>query len=238
MHLGVELTGSMPTVYQVFAGEKTLAEVRHLVAPNLWVVPSNLELAAVEMELANVADRELILREALQQLARTEPLDYIVIDCPPSLGVLTINALTAVKEVFIPLQPHFFALQGLSKLLERRGDLPVRDRHAIGQRRDRRPDQLPTSQRSKCSVGERPHLPDEGPSQHQACGSAEFWAVDLRLRTQIGRRAGLPVDDRGSPGDGNRRLGPAGGVSRRVESQGEAHRLACPLAVVDACDAS
>ena len=54
----------------------------------------------------------------MQQFAQTQPLDYIILDCPPSLGVLTVNALTAVKEVMIPLQPHFFALQGLSKLLE------------------------------------------------------------------------------------------------------------------------
>ncbi len=118
MHLGVEPTGSTPTIYQVFAGEKTLAEVRQLVAPNLWVVPSNVELAALEMELANVPDRELILRSAIQLFSQAQPLDYIIMDCPPSLSVLTINALTAVKEVMIPLQPHFFALQGLSKLLE------------------------------------------------------------------------------------------------------------------------
>lgn len=118
MHLGVEPTAGMPTIYDVFAGDKSLAEVRHMVAPNLWVVPANVELAAVEVELAGVADRELILREALQALIQAQPLDYVVIDCPPSLGVLTINALTAVKEVMIPLQPHFFALQGLSKLLE------------------------------------------------------------------------------------------------------------------------
>ena len=118
MHLGVEPTGSTPTVYQVFTGEKTLAEIRQLVAPNLWVAPANTELAAIEVELANVPDRELILRGAMQQFAQSQPLDYIILDCPPSLGVLTVNALTAVKEVMIPLQPHFFALQGLSKLLE------------------------------------------------------------------------------------------------------------------------
>lgn len=118
MHLGVEPTNSTPTIYQVLAGDKTLADVRQMVAANLWVVPANVELAAVEMELANVADRELILRDTLQQFAKSQPVDYVIIDCPPSLGVLTVNALTAVKEVFIPLQPHFFALQGLSKLLE------------------------------------------------------------------------------------------------------------------------
>ncbi len=58
-----------------------------------------------------------MLRDALRKLAETEAFDYVIMDCPPSLGVLTINALTAATEVFIPLQPHFFALQGLSKLL-------------------------------------------------------------------------------------------------------------------------
>ncbi len=118
MHLGVEPTAATPTIYQVIAGDKTLADVRQLVSPNLWVVPANVDLAAVEVELAGVADRELILREALLQFTQSQPMDYVIIDCPPSLGVLTINALTAVKEVMIPLQPHFFALQGLSKLLE------------------------------------------------------------------------------------------------------------------------
>jgi len=118
LHLGVEARGDIPTMYDVFSGEQTLAEVRRLVAPNLWVVPSDLDLAAVELELANVAGRETLLGEALSALANAEDYDYVIMDCPPSLGVLTVNALTAAKEVFIPLQPHFFALQGLSRLLE------------------------------------------------------------------------------------------------------------------------
>jgi chromosome partitioning protein len=68
------------------------------------------------MELAGVVGREMILRDKLA--ADDMTFDYIFIDCPPSLGVLTINALTAVDEVFIPLQPHFLALHGLSKLLQ------------------------------------------------------------------------------------------------------------------------
>ena len=118
LHLGIEAFGDTPTIYQVFAGTKKLAETRRLVAENLWVVPSNLDLAATEMELADVTGRELLLRDALEESVRTNGYDYLVIDCPPSLGILTVNALTAVREVFIPLQPHFFALQGLSKLLE------------------------------------------------------------------------------------------------------------------------
>jgi len=118
LHLGIEIVGDTPTIYHAFAGSKTLEQVRRLVAPNLWLVPSNLDLAAAELELADTVGRELILREAITELLAVEPFDYLIMDCPPSLGVLTINALTSAEEVFIPLQPHFLALHGLSKLLE------------------------------------------------------------------------------------------------------------------------
>lgn len=118
LHLGTEAVGETPNVYHVCSGTKTLAEVRRLVAPNLWVAPANVDLAATEMELVDAPNRETVLRDAVAEFVEAERFDYIIMDCPPSLGVLTVNALTAVKEVFIPLQPHFFALQGLSKLLE------------------------------------------------------------------------------------------------------------------------
>jgi chromosome partitioning protein len=118
LHLGLELVGESPTIYHAFAGEKTLSQVRRLVAPNLWLVPSNIDLAAAEVELADTPGRELILRDTMQQLLTNDHYDYLIMDCPPSLGVLTINALSAAEEVFIPLQPHFLALHGLSKLLE------------------------------------------------------------------------------------------------------------------------
>lgn len=116
IHLGVEPASDSPTVYDIFAQRRALKDVRHLVAPNLWLAPSNIDLAAAEMELVDSPVREIVLREALKELTATESFDYVIMDCPPSLGVLTINALTAAKEVFIPVQPHFFALQGLSKL--------------------------------------------------------------------------------------------------------------------------
>lgn len=118
LHLGLEPPSDTPSVYQVFMGENTLSQVRQMVASNLWVVPSNIDLAATEVELIDAPDRETRLRKALDVMLASEPFDYVVMDCPPSLGVLTINALTAAREVFIPLQPHFLALQGLSKLLE------------------------------------------------------------------------------------------------------------------------
>ena len=117
-HLGLEAGQETGTIYDVFSDEATLDDVRQLVADNLSVVPSNIDLAAVEVELAGVQQREFLLRNVLQPWEEQSRFDYVVMDCPPSLGVLTINALSAVKEVLIPLQPHFFALQGLSKLFE------------------------------------------------------------------------------------------------------------------------
>lgn len=117
-HLGVEAVGRTPTIYNVLTGEKSVSEVRCLVSDELSVVPSNIDLAAAEMELVDTPRREFILSRALKSWLADEAFDYVIMDCPPSLGLLTINALTAAQEVFIPLQPHFFALQGLSKLFE------------------------------------------------------------------------------------------------------------------------
>jgi chromosome partitioning protein len=115
LHLGVTLRDGQPSVYDVLTGEALFQSVRQQVAENLWLVPAHLDLAAAEVELAGEVGREVILRDKLAQ--DDTAFDYILIDCPPSLGVLTINALTMVREVFLPLQPHFLALHGLSKLL-------------------------------------------------------------------------------------------------------------------------
>jgi chromosome partitioning protein len=115
LHLGVTLRDDQPSVYHVLTGEQQFADVRQQVAENLWLVPAHLDLAAAEVELAGEVGREVILRDKLSQDAAE--FDYLLVDCPPSLGVLTINALTMVREVFLPLQPHFLALHGLSKLL-------------------------------------------------------------------------------------------------------------------------
>jgi chromosome partitioning protein len=115
LHLGVALRDGQPSVYDVLTGDLLFENVRSQAGDNLWLVPAHLDLAAAEVELAGEVGREVILRD---KLARDNAsFDYIVIDCPPSLGVLTINALTMVREVFLPLQPHFLALHGLSKLL-------------------------------------------------------------------------------------------------------------------------
>jgi len=116
LHLGVEPAAGRSSIYGILCGEVGLAAVRRTVFENLEVVGSHIDLAATELELAGEADRELILRDRL--LEEPPQADYLLIDCPPSLGVLTLNALTAADEVLIPLQAHFLALHGLSKLLE------------------------------------------------------------------------------------------------------------------------
>ena len=118
LHLGIDVTGGASSIYQVFSGTKTFNDVKQAAKPNLWVVPGELDLAATELELVDAPGREFVLKKALEAAGVAQEFDFIVMDCPPSLGVLTLNALTAATEVFIPLQPHFFALQGLSKLFE------------------------------------------------------------------------------------------------------------------------
>ncbi|GIX02811.1 MAG: ParA family protein [Thermogutta sp.] len=116
LHFGIEPQIDMLSVYDVLVRDRPLADVRRKITENLWVVPSHLDLAAAEVELAGVVGREVILRDKLSE--DPEKFDFLLVDCPPSLGILTINALAAVNEVFIPLQPHFLALHGLSKLLQ------------------------------------------------------------------------------------------------------------------------
>ena len=118
-HLGIEPDGEMPSIYDVLVRGRPVADVRREVGERLHLVGSDINLAAAEVELAGVVGREVILREALER--DPDKFDYMIVDCGPSLGVLTLNALAAVNEVFIPLQPHFFALHGLSKLLETTG---------------------------------------------------------------------------------------------------------------------
>lgn len=125
LHLGVEPGRSGPSIYDALVGNVSLAEIRREVEPNLHIIGSHIDLAAAEVELSGVVGREVILRDQLdaeqppgQEAVEPHHFDFTLMDCPPSLGVLTLNALTAAYEVLIPLQPHFLALHGMSKLLE------------------------------------------------------------------------------------------------------------------------
>jgi chromosome partitioning protein len=115
-HLGIEPDGSQPSMYDALVHNRPIAGVWREAEQRLWVAPSDINLAAAEVELAGVVGREVILRDQL--LPEADNFDYIIMDCAPSLGVLTLNALAVATEVSIPLQPHFLALHGLGKLLE------------------------------------------------------------------------------------------------------------------------
>lgn len=115
LHLGISPEDQGPSIYDVMIAEAGLADVRKQVSQNLMLVPSHLDLAAAEVELAGETGREVLLREKIMEDA--DDFDFIFVDCPPSLGILTLNALVGVSEVFLPLQPHFLALHGMSKLL-------------------------------------------------------------------------------------------------------------------------
>ena len=116
LHLGLLPGRSGPSLYDVLTQGMPLPDVKKNVAENLDICGSHIDLAAAEVELINTVGREVVLRDALD--ADPEPYDFVLMDCPPSLGILTLNALCAAREVFIPLQAHFLALHGLSKLLE------------------------------------------------------------------------------------------------------------------------
>src|SRR5690606_29466375 len=105
LHLGLQPARDEQSMYDVLTGDAELADVWHETQDNLWVAGSHIDLAAAEVELVGVVGREVILRDKLARCS--QEFDYLFIDCPPSLGILTLNALAAVDEVFLPLQPHF-----------------------------------------------------------------------------------------------------------------------------------
>ncbi len=115
LHLGIALGDDDLSIYDVLTGTTALSDVRQTLDDHLWLMPAHLNLAAAEMELAGEVGRDVILRDKWKPCE--DLYDFLIIDCPPSLGILTLNALTTVHEVFLPLQPHFLALHGLSKLL-------------------------------------------------------------------------------------------------------------------------
>ena len=116
IHLGVEPQAVQAGAYEVLTASADFMQSLMLVRPNLWLLAANINLVGAETELVNIVGREIILREAMQ--ACQDQFDFCLIDCPPSLSVLSLNALAAAQEVLIPLQPHFLALQGFGKLLQ------------------------------------------------------------------------------------------------------------------------
>jgi chromosome partitioning protein len=115
--LGIDRRDRDINTYHVLMGEASLAEVTlPTIIPGLSVVPSGLDLYGAEIELVGMDEREFRLQRAIAAAGRH--FDYVLIDCPPALGLLTINALVAAQAVLVPLQCEFFALEGLSQLVK------------------------------------------------------------------------------------------------------------------------
>lgn len=122
--LGIDPAQRKVSTYDVLTGVKTLAEaIQPTVVPRLYIVPSTMDLLGLELSIADQADRSFKLKNALSVFvngggkAVSEKITYVLIDCPPSLNLLTINGLAASDSVLVPLQCEFFALEGLSQLL-------------------------------------------------------------------------------------------------------------------------
>lgn len=124
--LGIEHRAGTPSVYEILVEGEPLANTVQQCPdiPNLWGVPATIDLSGSEIELISLVSRETRLRKALDKYledrvaAGEERIDYVLIDCPPSLGLLTVNAFVAGREVFIPVQCEYYALEGLSQLLK------------------------------------------------------------------------------------------------------------------------
>ncbi|SFS85054.1 chromosome segregation ATPase [Saccharopolyspora flava] len=118
--LGVEHRGGVPSVYEVLLGEISVADAaaKSTQSDNLYCVPATIDLAGSEIELVTMVAREGRLKEALNaEAVEAMDFDYVFVDCPPSLGLLTVNALVAAHEVLIPIQCEYYALEGLGQLL-------------------------------------------------------------------------------------------------------------------------
>ena len=121
--LGIKLEDSPRNLYELISPyhekKPSVDELLCPVEPNLWLIPAYGVLGALEEELANLPGKEKRLRETLEIIQKEKPeLEYVVIDCPPNLGVLTLNAMDAADEIFIPIEPSFFSLHGLAKMSE------------------------------------------------------------------------------------------------------------------------
>ena len=116
--LGFDKTGCELSTYDCLLNDevKTANVVAEVDAKNIWIIPATIELAGAESELVQAIARESRLKEALDEINGI--FDFILIDCPPSLGHLTINALTASDQLIIPIQCEFYALEGLSKIID------------------------------------------------------------------------------------------------------------------------
>lgn len=228
VHFGVDLADPGGSIYEVLTRDLPLeGAVRPVEGEEgLLLVPSHLDLAGAEMELATMIGRERITRDALDGYLGGHPdTDYVIFDCPPSLGLLAVNALTASDEVFVPLQTEYLALRGVGKLVEvitlvrRRlnpriritGILPTLSRtgtilaREVQEEIERHfgPKVFRTRIRNNVRLAEAPshgqsilrYAPSSAGAQDYRDLAAEVEAMQVPGRQPPAREPGLPIDD-------------------------------------------
>ncbi len=200
LHLGVEAYADVPTIYQVFMGAQTLAQARRMVASNLWVVPSDIDLAATEVELAHMENRELVLRKALDDFLR-RAVRLCHHRLPPVVGHFDgERAVGRARDVYSAAAPLLCAARTLEVVgnngrhhaaaesqsaRQRNRAVPVRNGHAVGRGHYGGFDGLPRKNRGGDPLVQgddfqKPHSP-----QHQIGRGAQFRAIDFRVRTAV-----------------------------------------------------
>ena len=198
--IGLEGEKVKLTVYDALINKVPLDEIilRSIQFAHLDVAPATPDLAGAEIELIDRPRRELAMREAIAPVLSR--YDYVLIDCPPSLGLITVNMLAAADSILIPLQCEYYALEGLSQLLNtvhmmQRGvnpDSQHRRRRAHHVRRA--PQSLPPGRHRRARVLRRQGLRDDGPAQRPPRRGAELRQADHPLRRRLRRRSGLHGD--------------------------------------------
>ena len=118
INYGLEPSQDLHSLYDVLVEEMQIRQAIRPLSDRVSILPSSIDLAAAEIELVSVLGREMLLKKRIEAAGIAGDFDYLLLDCPPSLGLLTINALATAGEVIIPMLPHFLALQGMAKLLE------------------------------------------------------------------------------------------------------------------------
>ena len=222
LHLGIVAPRDEPSTYTLLRGQSALEETaRDTKVAGLKIIPSNIDLAGFEVELAGEPQgRELWLATALN--AVDDQFDYLLVDCPPSLGLLTLNSMCAVEEIFIPLQTEFFALQGLGRLMDTirlvRASLnpkvrvtgiiaamfDVRTSLALEVIRDIRshfPDKVfQTVVRKNVRLAEAPGFGLPVMLYDRACyGTEDYRSLALEVLTMAGERTDIPIRDDSVP---------------------------------------
>ena len=199
--LGIDRKARRRSTYDVLTRQVTMREaILETAVPRLHIVPSTMDLSGLELEIAQERDRAYRLRDALTALNAIEGgvhYTYVLIDCPPSLNLVTVNAMAAANSILVPLQCEFFALEGLSQLLKTVEQVRTSlnpDAHDPRHRAHhvRRAQQsLRPGRRRRAQLHGREGLPDDDPAQRARLGSAVLRQAGAALRSQVRRQSGV-----------------------------------------------